>query len=232
MKKIILITLVLIIMCITPLIIYYFSSLTKIEHKTIIGEVVSTHNNNYVVYIKPIGDEGTKHLLEIKLIDSTTFESGVTLNSLGEIPELAVGTIIEVTYNVQERKNASQKITANNIKISSQSTSKKWPELTANKDYSWNPEKFDGRTQGEVAYVVKLTEPIEGYIIYVKHSGDARWDKCFVEKNNKFLDDVLINLLEQRTTAYSINIKNLSVYPFENSDIQGVFSIDSYELIQ
>ena len=80
------------------------------------------------------------------------------------------------------------------------------------------------------AYIVKLTAPIEGYIIYVKHKSDARWGQYFLEKSNKFLTEELEVLLEQCATDYDIEIDSLSTSPFENSSILGVFSIDSYKL--
>ena len=230
MKKFIIITLVFIAVCLAVAGVFYWKSLPpKPVHGTIVGEVVATHNN-YVVYIKPIGDNGTKQLLEFRLTNDTAFGSGITLNSSNEISELIPGAIVEINYTLQEQKGALARITADSIKISSPNTSSEWPLLILNKDYSWSVDKKHGGMKGEVAYVTKLTAPLEGYIIYVKHGNDARWGQYFLEKSNKFLNEELINLLEQRATGYTVEIDGITSYPFEKSPICGTFCIYSYEL--
>ncbi len=224
-------TVISIILCIAVLSIYFhFSNLPPKEtNGTIIGEVVSVHNK-YTVYIKPIGDNNTKQLLEFEMTDTTTFGSAATLASSKKISELVSGTVVEINYSTKEFKRGSTRTTANFIKTSNPKASSEWPTLILNKDYSWDVAKKWGGMKGEVAYVVKLTTPIDGYIIYVKHKSDARWGQYFLEKSNKFLTEELAVLLEQCATDYDIEIDGLSTSPFENSSILGVFSIDSYKL--
>lgn len=209
---------------------FHISNLPPKEtNGTIIGEVVSVHNK-YTVYIKPVGDNNTKQLLEFEMTDNTTFGSAATLASSEKISELVGGTVVEINYTTQELKGGSTRTTVNFIKVSDYKVSSEWPTLILNQDYSWDVAKKWGGMKGEVAYIVKLTAPIEGYIIYVKHKSDARWGQYFLEKSNKFLTEELEVLLEQCATDYDIEIDGLSTSPFENSSILGVFSIDSYKL--
>ena len=227
MKKFIIITLVFIFIVITPLLIYHFTTLPPKETSgTIVGEVVSTKSETFV-YIKPIGDQGTKQLLELRVSEDTSFASGDPGESINAMPELDIGATVEINYTHQPQKEGAGRTIINNIKtVDSQSESTEWPELVLNEDYPDDSTKIVSRATGEVIYVVKLNYPIEGYIVYINHDNEYRIQQYFIEKNNVFLTDNLKELLEQRTIGYNIQAEGLATAPFENSTIRTAFSIN------
>lgn len=229
MKKFIIITLAFIVVCVAVAGIFYWVSLPpKPVHGTIVGEVVATKSDAFV-YVKPVGDKGTKQLLELCISSDTSFDSGdfTEGQSIDTIPELIVGTIVKIEYTYQAYDKYSGRTTADSIKtVTSDATSNEWPSLVLHEDYSWNSWDTGTQTTGEVIYVAKLDSPIEGYMVYINHNSEYRIQQYFIETNNMFLTDELKELLEQKEVGYTVKAKGLATAPFEKSIIIAAISID------
>ena len=214
MKKFIIITIAFILICITPLLIYHFSTLPPKETiGTLVGEVFVVYNGRYL-YLKPMEDQDVNYLLKIEITDETLFASQSSIASSEEIPELAVGKIIEVDYTY---KRDTVEIRANSIKEASAGQGDKWPEVTLKEDYLSGHYDIGMLTSGNVVYVTKLTSPTEGYLVYIddnytQYSG--RLYGYFLEKNNKFLQEDLRQLLEQEATGYAVKVRELNTLAF------------------
>ena len=220
MKKIIIVTIAFILICITPLLIYHFSTLPPKETiGTIVGEVVAT-DRDYVLYVKPVADNGTKQLLEFRLANDTKLES------FSNISDLTAGTVVEINYTRVKTKNVAPTITADSIRIvDSSSSSSEWPKLVLNEDFSWDYIDISSRNKGEVIYVAKLSHPIEGYLVYINDS-DLRFKSYFIRNDNIFLTDELKALLEQKSTGYIVEAEGLIGELSIDSTIRPTFSIE------
>ena len=220
MKKIIIITIAFILICITPLLIYHFSTLPPKEtNGTIVGEVVAA-DRDYVLYVKPVADNGTKQLLEFRLANDTKLES------FSNISDLTAGTVVEINYTSVKAKNIAPTITADSIRIVvPSSSSSEWPKLALNEDFSWDYIDIASRSKGEVIYIAKLSSPIEGYLVYINDS-DLRFKSYFIRNDNIFLTDELKALLEQKATGYIVEAEGLNGELFMDSTIRPTFSIE------
>lgn len=220
MKKIIIITIAFILICVTPLLIYHFSTLPPKEtNGTIVGEVVAA-DRDYVLYVKPVADNGTKQLLEFRLANNTKLES------FSNISDLTAGTVVEINYTSVKAKNIAPTITADSIRIvAPSSSSSEWPKLVLNEDFSWDYIDIASRSKGEVIYVAKLSSPIEGYLVYINDS-DLRFKSYFIRNDNIFLTDEIKALLEQKATGYIVEAEGLNGELFIDSAIRPTFSIE------
>lgn len=214
MKKRILLITAIIILLISALILVKSCSIFSNEKKgTLVGEVFVVYNGRYL-YLKPMEDQDVNYLLKIEITDETLFASQSSIASSEEIPELSVGKIIEVDYTY---KRDTVEIRANSIKEASAGQGDKWPEVTLKEDYLSGHYDIGMLTSGNVVYVTKLTSPTEGYLVYIddnytQYSG--RLYGYFLEKNNKFLQEDLRQLLEQEATGYAVNVRELDMLVF------------------
>ncbi len=192
----------------------------------IVGEVVGVHKD-YVVYIKPAGNTGTKNLLEFEFSNNVAFDSGPVGDSLSEMPELAVGSVIEINYTFTpySRDYHLGRAIIDSIKVAESSSGvEEWPKLILNENFDWDRPSDGMRMKGTVMYVATLDEPIEGYIVYVKNDSVSRWGKYFIKADNIFLTDEFRELLDSKSIGYTIDITALGHgVPFENSSIYGTF---------
>lgn len=226
----IIITLALLIICLVALVILcFYNQNFPSKQGVIVGEVVGVHRD-YAVYIKPIGNTGTKHLLEFELSTNTTFASGPVVESFAQMPELAPGAVIEISYTFTpySRDYYLGITTIDSIKVAESTSSvEEWPKLILNEDFDWNRPSDGMRMKGEVMYVATLDEPISGYIVYVKNDSVVHWGKYFIKTDNIFLTDELRELLDRKSIGYIIDITALGHgVPFENSSIYGTFVVE------
>ncbi len=222
MKKFIIITLVFILIVITPSLIYHFATLPPKETSgTVIGEVFyikyskADLYDSCIIYIKPTVNTNNAPLMCIIVNTETVTESNF-VGAMNEIPEIQIGEVVEIEYVTQNNKQ-SQPL-AKSIKSSnSQTDMSSWTTLTMNDDYvplhsQDRPEDF-----GKVVYVSKITSPREGYLVYLddaKYGSPLQLSCYWIDDTIKSKDDALFALLEQEATGYYIDITPLSAYPF------------------
>ena len=209
-KRILLITAIIILLILVLILVKSCSLFTNEEKGTLVGEVFAVYEERYL-YLKPIGNQEAEYLIPIEITPETLFASQSSTHSSKDVPELAVGTIIEVDYT---HKPDIVKIIANSIKKASESQGDKWPELILKEDYSWSRSEVGMETSGKVVYVTKLTSQIEGYIVYIEDRYTGKLQGYLLEKNNKFLKEDLLQLLEEQAIDYTVKIKQQNVCPF------------------
>lgn len=221
------ITLAFILICLGVVFIPYLLSQPRTGSGVIVGEVVGTQYS--YVYVKPVGDQGTKQLLDFKLTAETSFASGPVGDEFGTMPELAPGTEVEIRYTYK-RGDGWLTVTADSIKTADASASTEdWPDLIPDEDFDWDKSPVGIRIQGEVVYTVKLNSPTEGYIVYVKQNNETYWRELFIKADNKFITNKLRELLDDGATGYTVELHTLESTPFEYSSILGAFVIDLIE---
>lgn len=208
-------------LCLIPFIIHY-STLPRETCGTVVGEVLAVKTSH--IYIKPINDDGTKQLLEFRLTEDTTFNSDT--NHSDNVHELTVGTKVEIDYTLQIGDGWLLTY-ADSIKVVESSISEEWPELIINEDFDWDVPSDGKRMKGEVIYSATLNSPIAGYLVYIESDREARLGKYFIKADNTFLTDELRELLDGKSTGYTIDITALdNGAPFKNSSIYGTFVVE------
>ncbi len=220
------ITLAFILICLGAVFIPYLLNQPQTGSGVIVGEIVGSRNN--YVYVKPVGDQGTKQLFDFKLTSNTSFASGPVGDDFSTMPEIAPGTVVEIRYTYK-KGDGWLTVTADSIKKADTSASTKdWPDLIVNEDFDWDKSSVGRRITGEVVYTVKTVAP-EGYIIYIKEYNEAYWGELFIKADNKFITDELRELLDSGATGYTVELHTLENTPFEYSSILGAFVINLIE---
>lgn len=220
------ITLAFVLVCLGAVFIPYWLNQPQTGNGVIVGEIVGSRTN--YVYVKPVGDQGTKQLLHFQLSSDTSFASGSVGDDFSTMPELAPGTVVEIRYTYK-KGDGWFTVTADSIKTADASaTTEGWPELIADEDFDWHKSSAGRRITAEVLYTVK-TEAPEGYIIYVKEYNEAYWGEFFIKADNKFITDELRELLDSGAAGYTVELHTLENTPFDYSTILGTFIINLIE---
>lgn len=189
---------------------------------TIVGEVFILYKE--YVYIKPVGDQGTKQLLEFQILSDSSFASGHSFDDFQNAPELAVGTVVEVDYTYDPD---IAKTSVDSIKVTDgDGASMEWPELEINKDYSYTENNVGTWDIGEVKYVVKLNSPMKGYIVYLDEGSNKLGD-YWIDADHKFLVEYWRELFEKGSTGYKIKMTKLEKSQFK--DLSTAFTFETVE---
>lgn len=221
-KRIIMVLLAVIILVATVLLMFScFLFDNKIEG-TIVGEVFILYRE--YVYIKPVGDQGTKQLLGFHILSDTSFDSGHSYDDFKNAPELAAGTVVEIDYTYDPD---IAKTSVDSIRIADGDvTLTEWPELEINKDYSYTENNVGTWNVGEVECVVKLSSPMKGYIVYL-NEGSSRLGEYWIDADHKFLVEYWRDLFEKGSTGYIIKMTRL-----EKSQFKGLSTAFSFETVE
>lgn len=223
MKKRILVMILIVITLVAMVLLMFSCTLfdNKVEG-TIVGEVFILYKEH--VYIKPVGDQGTKQLLGFHILSDTTFDSGHFCDDFKNAPELAVGTVVEIDYTYDPD---IAKTSVDSIRVAdSDATLTEWPELEINKDYSYTENNVGTWNIGTVEYVVKLSSPMKGYIVYL-NEGSNRLGEYWIDTNHKFLVEYWRELFEEGSTGYIIKMTRL-----EKSQFKGLSTAFSFETVE
>lgn len=221
---------------------------------TVVGEVVYVKYNEanmnagnqdyvvYYVYLKPLGNHTNDDLVLFSVYNQTQMESSFSLN-LDNIPELAVGSVVEIVYNTEAAESPVSLLIhgyeAHSIKRTDNVNNIKNPDFTPKltEGYEFTKNASLGKQDyGTVVYVAEIKAPIEGYIIYLDDTGYSNneiltsyWvEKEALKNGSIFADDEVISLIETRAIGYQIEIFSLQLYPFEDSGMPAIFDIDLY----
>ena len=223
-----------------------FSSCEKEELMTIVGEIKYVKTlNEHCLYIKPIDQSDDGVWVPIIVSKETQTKSSFSKN-LSDMPELAVGTIVEVVYNASLPKADSayiHKFNAKSLKIvdDAYTVEKQSLPFKLTDGYEYKMHKTVGRRDfGTVLHVAKITEPANGYIIYLE---DNRMDNnqaltmYWLDGNALYrtdserisITDELRDRITSGKTGYVIAICGLEHYPFDSIDIQSILGVSYYD---
>ena len=221
-KRTILMALLVIILASTVVAILSCSLFENKVEGTIVGEVFMLYKE--YVYIKPVGDQGTKQLLEFQILSDSSFASGHSYDDFENAPELVVGTVVEIDYTYDPD---IAKTSIDSIKVTNgDSASIEWPELEINKDYSYTDNNVGTWNIGEVEYVVKLNSPMKGYIVYLDEGSNKLGD-YWIDADHKFLVEHWRELFEKGSTGYIIKMTRL-----DKSQFKGLSTAFSFETVE
>lgn len=239
MKKInsIVLALVLLILSIMSL-----CSCEKKELITTVGvvEYVKSRENHYV-YLRPFeqGDNG----VWIPIIVNKKTETTSTFNTdLKNMPELAIGSVVEVVYNVAAPKDLPsfgyEAVSMHSVDKPEMSGKQKSP-LHLAEGYSHPDGEIGPVDFGTVVHVSKIETPINGYLIYLE---DAKYDDGqrltmyfldgeVIERDSSitFKSEEIKGLIESFETGYKIAVFGMKQYPFENLNAKSVLYVDVYD---
>lgn len=219
-------------------------SCNNTEKMTVVGEISYIKSlNSHCVYIRPLEQGSNGVWIPVEITENTSTPSDFS-NVASDMPELAIGTIVEVVYNVSEEKNESAKSSAYkaiSLKVVSDADmhSKQDSPLKLSKGYEYTTDANDGnRDFGTVVHVAKLEAPISGYLIYLDNNRTSDnqtltiyWvdEKLLKEDGLHHIGDEVKALIESGATGYEIAVLGLSLYPFEKMNIQSITYIDFYD---
>ncbi len=227
MKKNLLLIIVILLLTSTLLSMTSCSALKK-ETGTLVG-VVTAVETGYL-YIKPVNDSGSNHLLKINITSDTSYASS-SQDSLADISELHIMATIEIDYTYNP---SSFEITANSIKTVDDNTPNvNWIELSENKFHLFNYPSLSAKKSGTVFHVTKITSPKQGYIVSILQKNEkglfksesSEFESYWIDIDNKSLTDELKNLFEENQIGYTVEIKKSGSSPFK-----GIYSAYSIEL--
>lgn len=216
------------------------------ELMTIVGEIkyVKTRNE-HCLYIKPIDQSDDGIWVPIVVSKETQTKSSFSTN-LSDMPELAVGTIVEVIYNAGLPKADDayiQKFFAKSLKPvdNAHTVEKQSLPFKLIDGYEYTILKAVGRRDfGTIIHVAKIVEPAKGYIIYLEDNGKNNhtaltmyWlDEDAMNNDDSSgisINDDLKEKIIAGETGYVIAIAGLKHYPFEKIDIQSVLGVSYYD---
>ncbi|MBQ7873341.1 MAG: hypothetical protein IJ360_05155 [Clostridia bacterium] len=223
MKNRIILVVIFAVILATAIIIVALTSLFSDDAEgTVIGEVVMLYKEH--VYIKPVGDEGTKQLLEFHIFEDTDFASGHSYKDFENAPELLVGTVVEIEYKYD---SDTAKTTANGIKaVDPNDASSKWSELEFLEEVNGYNSKFEGYGLGTVQYIVRVDYPQKGYIVYLDESLMSL-EKYWIAEDSIVADDKVIELLEEGEVGFKVKMSK-----YDNTELKGMWTAFALEYIE
>lgn len=229
MKKIFLITIAILLLISTFLSITS-CSISKKETGSLVGVITAVETGH--LYIKPVNDNGSSHLLKINISSDTSYASASQdpmQDSLADIPELHIRATVEIDYTYNP---SAFEITANSIRTVDDNTPTfNWIPLTENKLHLFNYPALSAKKSGMVFHVAKITSPKLGYIVYILQKNEGglfnTFESYWVDIDNKSLTDELKTLFEENQIGYTIKIKKSG-----SSFFKGISSAYSIELIE
>ena len=191
----------------------------------------------YRVYVEPIGLTDNSEWILFTINSSTEMESEFSFN-LEDMPEIAVGSKVEITFNyrpIYKPGSHGASYFAKSVKpaaVDSTETSiNSNLELVFHKDHKSYYNDGVISLDGTVVYVAKANFSEGGYIVYVdsvRTSFSSRFDRFWFSKEVAE-EEGLVELLESGQVGYKANVFGLDTYPFYNRDImlgQGIGLID------
>lgn len=229
-------------------IVFLAIELFKPKSTTTIGEIVyvtqrgDSHNTEnkpflFYVYVKPLSETENEDWILFTVDQNTLTESQKSTDPL-TMPELSVGTIVEIVRN----KNIDRPkydlpgfiygFYAESIKVYNGETDGLKDQeipLILNKKYEFDQENvnYSQISSGRLVGVIKVESPINGYIIYI-HPDDGDLLKKYWIDTNTIMDDDTRNLIESETTGvriYESVATDFTPFKNENKDVNTVFRL-------
>lgn len=205
---------------------------------TVIGEVAYvkdtadhplSSNNYYYVYVIPYGEKDSWVLFNISRETSTESEFSLDIT---QMPELAIGNMVEIVYDTVPRKDELQKTSYHAVSI-------KKHEGSVDKSYSIPlvlRENYDFKSNdggvfedyGKVVHITRVNQPIGGYLIYLEESDESAYTLgCFwVEDGKTIVTPEIMEKIKAGEVGYYIYVKTLSnTNPFTANDAVALMSI-------
>lgn len=217
---IVVISIMLLINALYPFVSYCISTIG--EKGSIVGEVYATYHDS-TFYIKALDNPENKLILEILIDPDTVFASGPLKENINEMPELKIGSIVEVDYIYRPNLGATY---ATSIKTTTANAQSEWPEIILNENYSKSDSEIGHPEYGEIVHIVNTNDIVDGWIVYIKNDY-GRIIGYFFDRNNKLIPDELKNLLDQKAMGYRIKVyTRYGSDPIKNHGISGAFSVE------
>lgn len=217
-----------------------FRSLDTGHEETVIGEVVyvkvdpyamekTLDQLSYRVYIKMIDKPANSEWIVFKLDIDTEMESEFS-HDLDKMTEVAVGSIVEIKFNIGIANKPGNHSSAYHIKSIKHVNLEKLndfqnPDLELSYFEKHQSYYSDGSytTKGEVIHVAKVGAEVGGYIVYIEYN-DFALRRYWID-DNTVLDPEIEKLIDEGLIGHRIEITNCHTYPFYNRDIRLAESI-------
>lgn len=204
---------------------YIRDDIYKNEIETIVGEIWyvderSPKDHWYDIYLKLPNDMGNENLIKFSITNatSTEFEMGA---SLSEIPELNIGSIVEISYKKEYSKIGFYY--AESLKTSSDS-----PRISFNPMLEINNEYREGLAgvfvDGKVIYIAKTVSPVKGYVVYLSFDSYPI-EEYFIDEATMIPDDLRAKI-ENCEIGYNIKVLKTSRSPYLNYNCPWALALD------
>lgn len=212
-------------------------------YRSVVGEVAYVKTfEHHCVYIRPL-DQGQDGIwIPVKVSEKTDSVSEYNDNA-ANMPELAIGSIVEVVYSVKTPRGSNMLSEYEAISIKSFDNSRTienqdLPFTPAkNYEYSWDAPNGT-RDIGTVVHVAKINAPLCGYILYVDGGAGtyqnvrAYWlDEGALERDGgiSITSPELLSMIKSGQTGYDVAIFGLESYPFDSFNMQSVLGVSFYD---
>lgn len=211
----------------------------EIKHVRCHGVTADPELQEYYIYVQPYGREDNAHWEYFTVSCKTDTESEYSPN-LSEMPELAVGNVVEIEYYKNRGKNSIEKnrygvAAINSIDNTENIEAQDNIELKLNKKFSYT--KPDGgiwEVKGTVLYVAKVEAPLSGYFVYF--DGTTPFVSSFqcywvgINAETGATPNEVFERLEAGEVGYTIEFDVVSnQHPFENYSAEAIFNISIVE---
>lgn len=208
------------------------------------GEELNDGDSLFVfyVYIKPLGKTENDDWI-LFTVDKDTETESQKNSDISKMPELSVGTVVEIVHNADIEKPGKKSAAlvygyfAESIKAYKGDTASLEGQeipLKLNKKYSFDnvDEKLFEVYGGEIVGIVKVKAPISGYIIYVHHDTGFTpqyiLGKYWVD-DKTIMDDELRAMIKSGVTGAKIlegSTKSvLNPFTGENEDVVAIYRL-------
>lgn len=198
---------------------------------TVVGEVMYSNSNlfdvcsgghNHYLFLRPMGVSGGEDWILFHIAkDTTDCETGFS-DDITEMPELAIGVMVEIRYKKNELKTSGstgyetlsiKRIDKDNIKnIKNPTFSLRWSNEQDKAPIT------SRQIKGTVIHVAKIDSPKNGYIFYVYYDLGAT-DRYWFDEESNIYDDIY-PLIESGEIGYTVEIAYEETFVFYNRDIQ------------
>ena len=237
MKKTSIVVLILVLLIVPMLSLH---SCEKEEVITTVGVVEYVKSGNiHSIYLRPLDHDKNSIWIPINVSEDT--ETISTFNKdLSKMPELSVGSIIEVTYKISE-PNDKLLFGYNAISVKSSSktamTDSQETPLRLTEGYHYTNDALGGTNSGTVVHVARIETPASGYLIYLEDAlvANGKLAVYFIDdeaaqhdKRTVFLDNEIKNKIQKFETGYKITVVGSTQQPFGAIDIESVLYVSMY----
>ena len=182
----------------------------------------------YDVYIKPLGNAENQDWIHL-LIDENTITQSKKNTDISQMPELAIGAIVEVVRNAEINKpknNSSAPLFsafyAESIKLVenySDEIDSTAVSLVKNKKYEPNLIEGAPMTDGTLVGVIPVNQPIQGYIVYVRTDETNKLQKFWIDESTRLdFDNEIKSTIEAGITGVRVSVTPTTATPFSGAN--------------
>lgn len=194
-------------------------------------------NDSFIIYlyVYPLGQTTNDNWIIFTVSTDTEIESA-DVNDILKTPALSVGSTVEITHSADiHNQNVDKYVnlmlegffvnSIRTVSVDESTLTGQDIQLVLNEDYDpkeVETERYEDKT-ARIVRVVKVEEPIGGYIIYLHESERSDLLRYWVDEGTR-LDEEMAEYLETGHTGALIKYLPKQSHPFmnENEDICGL----------